>query len=338
LRLGQLRARFPLHPWARVIQTAEQLASTCQRALELLSLPSSLCPPGSVGCSTAGILRPVDIATTGLWVDTVTPGAVTFVELEAWTLFDAAWTTEAWRASGRPALDPSPARLPGPRRDSLVAAAADLERVDPSSWVAAAAEALRDIEGDGPLALPPALGLSFDVASLRREALQQALRRPVFELASPFEPVWGVRLQRHLLARREQAGVTRLGRLLAPPHQGVGGWRLHSALGEAKAAAVVLASGSAALVPSADVVAAPWMTPEAAFPDGTAASTWLPQPFGARGVEVDERGGVVSAPGLFAAGAAVAGHDPAHDGTAFGFALVSALQAASGAIARVGAA
>lgn len=319
-RMAALFQASPAHPFAQLGWGPDEVQRRTERALRLLQLEATI-PQRAVSLPAwEGVLRVADLVPAG--VMTAGLGLPTFAAPAGLRACSATWLAALWRDAGLGEAESL--TFPSARRyESLLAASADLSRLDRDGWCAL----LGNAAGDGPIVLPPLLGGSFEQAVELRTALSEALGRPVLEMVSGIEPAWGLRLRALLDRRCEEAGVHRFAAVPETPRFGEGCWSLRAAAEDLAAPRLLLATGAAAWKGSA-AIAARWRGRPAGAADRSDAAPWLPQMQAMLGVETDRRLAVVGEVGLFACGGALAGHDSARDQTAFGLATATGVEAA----------
>ena len=327
-RMAALGQACPNHPFVQLGWGADEVQRRSERALRLLGLEATIAPRAVALPVSEGLLRSADLVPAGML--TTAHGTPTFVGLAGMPASAPAWLAAVWRDAGLGEADSFELPLQG-RWNGLLQAAAATASWDLARWT----EALAAAPGDGPLALLPLLGGSFEQAATLRAELAEALGRPVFELAASTEPAWGIRLRRRLDEALAAANVARLGVLGAAPAWRDGRWQIAAGVDEAEAGAVILATGAQSWRGSA-AVEERWLSAAVGASDLTSAEPWLPQRSGTRGVETDRRLAVQGAERLFACGGALAGHDAARDQTAFGLSLATGIEAATRALEEAG--
>jgi glycerol-3-phosphate dehydrogenase subunit B len=224
--------------------------------------------------------------------------------------------------------------------------------LDARGGAEALGEALRAAlpEGAGVALLPPVLGLDALARAPERAAARAGL--PLAETLSDVPSVPGLRLQRAIDARLEEAGVqVVVGDLAAPPSPGdpvvIGGTQV-------RAPAWVLATGRfvGGGIVRRGVLAEPVLRLPVQAAEGREAGVRLavrpaasltvrdrrrPQPLLSAGLHVDralrplDDWGRPVHPRLFAAGAVIGGHEQATDGTGLGVAILTGYLAGRGA-------
>ncbi len=321
-RLSHLFAAAPHHPYARMGARVGLLGRWIRAGIDILGIPGTVQTGATPVATFAGTVRRADFVAEG--IGTLGGGEPpVLVGLEELPQYAPEWTGRAVeRWLGRPqrtAWTKGPAAL----SPSVLRAAAEWGRATDGALIEVG-RALADAPGAGPLFLPPVLGITFEDAARVRQALQDAAGRPVSEIAGAHESPYGLRLRDRIATALSGHAVTRRGLVQVPPTLEAGVWTVRVDGGEVNARALVLAvGGPLGRLHRGDWVEE-WLGPDPRPPRNTANSPWRPQPFLERGFLVDGSlrvAGVAARDNLYACGAAVGGHDFAHDGTALGVAL-----------------
>ncbi|MFT5992930.1 MAG: glycine/D-amino acid oxidase-like deaminating enzyme [Bradymonadia bacterium] len=294
-RWAMLRERAPDHPYFCAAASPANVVALAQYAAERLGVPLEW-PSDPVAVLT-------DQGTTRIADAYVNSVLALESGVEGVVLTDALGTEPEWIAHGyRAATGAACSVLSGP----------ELERQGP---------------GDRQVFAPSLRAARFeDVTALRAE-LKQRLDCDVRECAGSVDSIFGERL-RHALADA-QTRLARIPAISALPTSG-DGWSsgLGCASGPWRARTILIATGGTLGRGSRCHWSEPWRRE----PQRAVRSPWL-SPEVAGGFSVDGelrllvRGRQLG--GVWVAGAGLAGHDPATDGTAFGVALWSSEHAAN---------
>ena len=316
-RMAMTAQLLPDHPYGRLDFSAEQLGELVNAAVELVELPGEVLDTPALVPTMSGTTRRADFVAEGI---AKLDGPARFVGLEEWPAWDPGWAARTAAAAADHEFD---AAWAGP--DELLAAS-PLQLV--SRWAAPSGErvsALAAAAGAGTAIVPAVLGLTFDARRVAGAALADAGAH-VAELAGTTDSVFGLRLSHHLSERLGAAEISQV----APGsslENSAGGWTF----GETAAQVVILACGPQH---RADWQTPFWTEPQRP-PRNTANSPWSPQPFLLAGARTNEGLAVAGHDNLFAAGGSLSGHDPVHDGTAFGVDLATGILAAESAVEAV---
>lgn len=317
-RHAALAAQWPDHPYLRAGQSPSDVAATVTAAARRIGLPLE---PGAdaVFATDAATLRVADLALPGI-ARFAGDARIGVLAPAALGTFDGEWVARAVRAAGGQAesitigealpLYPSLAaaqRIGAAAALRTSGALAGARRGDIDAWL-----------------VPPLFPREAEAAHAERAAWGEALGAPVYELAGTVDSPFGARalcsIRQHLATAVEVIA----GRVDGQPVRDGAVWQAGPLAGRA----LVLATGGVFVTRRPDAAAA--------APEPTARSPWRAQPFLAEGLATDADGRVLGMDGpAFAAGSALAGHDPAHDGTAFGVALWSGARAGAAAAAEV---
>ena len=319
-RRALLAAALPDHPFDRSGTPPMDVAARVEAAAAQLGLSWAPNPTPSWYLTDASTLRLADGHTEGICrLERGVRYAV--VGWRGYGGFDAAWCAATAQAAG---FDVVARELA-----SDAAPASTLAGLQASGAAAALAErgalAALAVDAIDRVLVPPWFSRDPSRARAERLAWSDALGRPVFELAGTVDSPFGARA----LSTSTGADALRSPRVSdCTPRFESGLW--HG--GDLPARALVLATGGPLSAPS---FAASWSGPALPLAEASARSPWRPQAFLASGVVVDRTLRSVLAPGpCWVAGAALAGHDPAHDGTGLGTALWSGAVAGDAASAH----
>ena len=312
-RMATTAQLLPDHPYGRLGLSVERVAELVGTAVELLELPGDVHDTPALVPTMSGTNRHADFVAEGI---ATLDGPARFVGLDEWPTWDPGWAARTAAAAADHEFD---AAWAGP--DELLAAS-PLQLV--SKWAEPTGDrvsALAAAAGGRPAIVPAVLGLTFDARRAAGSALAAA-GASVGELAGTTDSVFALRLSRHLAERFADSEIYQV-KPGSSLERGASGWTF----GEVAAGAVILACGPQHR--------ADWQTPfwtdDRRPPENTAHSPWSLQPFLLAGARTTDGLNVAGYTNLFAAGGSLGGHDPVHDGTAFGVDLATGILAAESA-------
>lgn len=318
-RRALLSAALPAHPLLRSGPSGAALGNEVARLCGAMGIAWEGSAAPRWFLTDAATVRLADGHTEGLCaLDRSTRYAV--VGWSALGTFDASWCARAAQTAGFRVV---PRQL-APPSTSFQTLAALQGSGAAAALRASGALAQVDVEEVDVVLVPPWFSREPDDAAAERGRWSEALRRPVFELAGTVDSPFGARA---LAASSRADAIGAPAVEDAAPEYREGVWTS----GSVRARTLVLATGGPLNRPA---FADEWGPEALPLAEATARSPWRPQPFLAAGVEVDATLRSMRAPGpCWVAGAALDGHDPAHDGTGFGTAIWSGGAAGAAAAA-----